>query len=583
LDQKERRAEFWHTTAHILADAVLQLYPDAKRTIGPAIESGFYYDFYRKTPFTPEDLKQIEGRMKEIARKDHKLFKEDFTINKAEEFYKDNKFKLELIKEFAPDGKGTLSFHCHENYKDLCKGGHLDSTGTIKAVKLLKTAGAYWRGDAKREQLQRIYGVSFPSEPELQDYLKQLKEAEGRNHVKIGQELELFTHFDLVGRGLSVWLPKGEIIKNEVEKFAIEMEKKAGYIRVSTPHLAKKELFEMSGHLPYYEDTMYPAMVMDDGTYYLKAMNCPIHHLIYLHKMRSYRDLPIRMAEYGTVYRNELSGTLTGLLRVRCLRMNDAHIYCRRDQIKEEVRGVLQLTKEELETFGIKNFWFRLSLGDIKRKDKYIDEPESWEYSEKVLREVLKELDIKFIEAPDEAAFYGPKIDLQFKNVFGREETLSTTQLDFAAKKRFDLRYIDEQSAKRQEVFVIHRAPLSTHERFMALLIEQYAGKFPLWLNPVQIKVLSITDRHADYAQKVVNNMIGVDLRAEVDNRPITVGKKIREAQLGKVNYMLVVGDKEVQDNSVTVRTRDGQVHGAKNVDEFIKELVKEVKERKVA
>ena len=382
---------------------------------------------------------------------------------------------------------------------------------------------------------------------------------------------------NLVGKGLPIWLPKGHIIKDEIENLAREKEKEAGYVRVKTPHLAKQELFEKSGHLPYYKDSMYPSMKMDDGNYYLKAMNCPHHHLIFKNELRSYKDLPLRITEYGECYRNELSGTLTGLLRVRMMDMNDGHIYCTKDQIEGEIAGVIKLTQSYYKIFGLEDYWFRLSLGDSKNKKKYIDEADNWKFSENILRKVLKKLKVKFVEVEDEAAFYGPKVDIQFKSVTGREESMSTIQLDFAAKSRFDLSYQDKKGEMNKEVFVIHRAPLSTHERFMAFLIEHYKGKFPLWLAPVQVKILTISDKNVKFAEKVKKDLEGV--RVELDSRNESIGKKIRDAQLERVPRILVLGDKEVKGKSVAVRTLDGKIKVVK-LNKFVEKTIDEIKKR---
>ncbi len=477
---KEYLENLRHSTAHLLAAAVMELWPDTKRTIGPSIENGFYFDFEFSKPISESDFPQIEAKMKELA-KDWKGFeRHELSPADAKKEYPENPYKHELIDEFSGEGQ-TLTFYKSGEYWDLCRGGHvLHPNSELKHFKLLKIAGAYWRGDEKNPMLTRIYGTAFATKDELDAHLTQLEEAKKRDHRKLGKELELFFIDDMVGKGLVMWLPKGTILRDQVEKLAKEKEAEAGYVRVSTPHIAKEELFLTSGHLPYYKDSMYPPMVMDDGTYYLKAMNCPHHHRIFQFRPRSYKELPLRLAEYGTCYRNELSGTLAGLLRVRGMTMNDAHMYCTKEQIKEEFAGVLQLTMEYFKIFGLTDYWFRLSKWDPKHTEKYIDEPENWKFSENVLREVLQKLKVKFVEVEDEAAFYGPKVDVQFKSVIGREETMSTIQLDFAAKKRFGLMYIDEKGHQNNDVFVIHRAPLSVHERFMAFLIEHYAGAFPL-------------------------------------------------------------------------------------------------------
>lgn len=574
FNDKKGKEVFWHSAAHVLAIAVRRLFPQAKLTIGPPIEEGFYYDFYVEKPFTDKDIEAIQAEMKKIVKEDIPFKRRIVTYDEAKELHKDNKFKLEILEDYKDT---ELTVYANGDFVDLCRGPHVISTGRIKAFKLLRHSGAYWRGDSKREQLQRIYGIAYPKKDELKAYLAMLAEAEKRNHRIIGEKQKLFAVFDKIGKGLPVWLPKGEILKRQVEKFAIQTEEAFGYQRVSTPLLAKKELFEQSGHLPYYKGSMYPAMKMDDGEYYLKAMNCPMHHLIYNSSIRSYRDLPVRLAEYGICHRNELSGTLTGLQRVRSMNMNDAHIYCTKDQIKVEIKSVLEMIKMYYDVFGLTEYWFRLSLSDLSARDKYMDEPDNWKYSEQVLREVLQEMGLPFVEEKDEAAFYGPKIDVQFKNVYGREDTMSTVQLDFAAKKRFNLTYVDEKGEKNNEVFVIHRAPLSTHERFMAFLIEHFAGKFPLWMSPVQVAVLPIADRHVEYAKDVVKECKAAGLRVELDDRPLTTGKKVREAQIAQINYILVVGDSEVENKTVNVRTRDNEVHGEKKTDEFAKDLVKQV------
>jgi threonyl-tRNA synthetase len=438
-----------HSAAHLLAAAVLKLYPDTKTTIGPAIENGFYYDFEFNEPISEKDLPKIEKEMKKLVNQWTKFEKIDSNEADARERVAGNQYKLELIEEIVKKGE-PITFYKSGDFVDLCRGGHVEAPSKeLKHFKLLSIAGAYWRGDEKNTMLTRIYGTAFPSAEELQAHLNMLEEAKKRDHRKLGQDLELFFIDEMVGKGLVMWLPKGTIVRDEVEKLVKEMEAKGDYVRVSTPHIAKEELFMTSGHLPYYKDGMYPPMIMDDGTYYMKAMNCPHHHRIFLHRQRSYRELPLRLAEYGTCYRNELSGTLQGLLRVRALAMNDAHIYCRKDQIKSEFKAVMQLTMDYFRIFGLKDYWFRLSKWSPQHTDKYIDQPENWEYSQQVLREVLQEMKVEFVEADDEAAFYGPKVDVQFKSVIGREETMSTIQLDFLARERFKLAYMDENGVRK--------------------------------------------------------------------------------------------------------------------------------------
>lgn len=561
-----------HSCAHLLGAAVLELYPGAKLTIGPAIEQGFYYDvdFPDGVKVSDQDLPAIEQKMRQLVKKWQQFERREVSQAEALAFYSQNQYKQELINEFAGAGQ-QLSFYKAGQFEDLCRGGHVDHPSQeLKHFKLMSIAGAYWRGDEKNKMLTRIYGVAFASQAELDQHLQQLEDAKLRDHRKLGQELELFFIDEMVGKGLVMWLPKGNIVKEEVESLARQLEAEDGYLRVTTPHIAKKELFETSGHLPYYQDGMYPGMEMDDGTYYLKAMNCPHHHRMYLHQPRSYRDLPLRLAEYGMVYRNELSGTLAGLLRVRGLCMNDAHIYCRKDQIKDEFKKVMRLTLRFFEIFKLEDYWFRLSKWDPAHTDKYINEPENWEYSEQVLREVLQEMEVPFVEADDEAAFYGPKVDVQFRSVIGREETMSTIQLDFVARKRFGLEYVDDQGQKNPDVFVVHRAPLSTHERFMAFLIEHYAGAFPLWLAPVQVKLLPIADRHAEYAREVLQQLQAVGIRAELDDRSETLNHKIREAQHHKVPQMWIIGDKELEQQQISIRHRDGKVENGQSVESAV-------------
>ena len=572
-----------HSIAHLLAAAVMEMWPDTKRTIGPPIENGFYYDFEFTHKISEEDLPKIEAKMREILPAWDKFERSEHSSADAKKEFHDNKFKLELIDEFSSEGK-KLTFYKSGNYVDLCKGGHLPSMKKVKpdAFKLTNIAGAYWRGSEKNTMLTRIYAVAFPTKKELDDYLKQQEEAEKRDHKKIGRELGLFMSHELVGKGLPIWLPKGEIIKREIENFAINTERKAGYQRVSTPMLAKKELFIKSGHLPYYKESMFPEMKLDDGDYVLKAMNCPHHHLIYSHKSRSYRDLPLRISEYGICHRYELSGTLAGLLRVRMLTMNDAHIYCRKEQIEEEFERVIKLVVNHYKVFGLEDYYFRLSLHDPENKEKYIDEPENWKFSENALRDVLKKMNVKFVEAKDEAAFYGPKVDIQYRAVTGREESMSTIQLDFAAKKRFGLKYADKDNTENNEVYVIHRAPLSTHERFMAFLIEHYAGKFPLWLAPVQVRIFTVADRFEPYANKIKDALDEHDVRVEVDARTESIGYKVREAQAEKIPLIVTVGEKEEYSETVAIRTMDNLVKFNVKIEEFVQKVLSNIKEKKI-
>lgn len=570
-----------HSFSHLLAAAVTRLWPNALPTIGPATDDGFYYDFdLGEEKISESDFKQIEKTMEKMAREWRSFEGREVTPSEAQELFRDNPYKLELINELAQKEEKITVYRSGE-FVDLCRGGHTNEPSKdLKHFKLMSVAGAYWRGSEKNKMLTRIYGAAFATKKELDDYLAMLAEAKKRDHRRLGAELELFFIDEMVGKGLVMWLPKGTIMRDEIEKLARQKEQEYGYQRIVTPHIAKEGLFTTSGHLPYYKESMYPPMVMDDGTYYLKAMNCPHHHRIFCQKPRSYRDMPVRLAEYGTCYRNELSGTLSGLLRVRGMAMNDAHIYCRKDQIKDEFKKVIELTLEHFSIFNLKDYWFRLSLWSPDHTDKYIDEPENWAYTEQVIREVLTEMNLPFKEIADEAAFYGPKVDVQFTSAIGREETMSTIQLDFAAKGRFNLVYTDNTGKENNEVFVIHRAPLSVHERFLAFLIEHYAGAFPLWLAPVQVALLPLGENHVEFAQQVSDSMKAKGIRVELDTDAKSIGAKIRHQTLQKVPYMGIMGDKELESKTISVRTREGKDLGALSVDSFIQKLISDIENR---
>ena len=586
--------ELWkmrHTAEHVLHQAVKELYPQIQLAMGPATEDGFYFDFdhspegVEPVKISEEDFPKIEKRMKAIIQRNLEMIRSEILPEEARTLFADNPYKQEWIELAAERGEKISIYWTGKpgekgSMVDLCAGPHAEKTGAVKAFKLLSVAGAYWHGDEKNKMLTRIYGTAFFSQAELEEFVRLKEEAKNRDHRKLGRELELFFIDEMVGKGLVMWLPKGAVVKEQIENFAKEKELAAGYQRVSTPHIAREELYLTSGHLPYYKDGMYPPMVMDDSTYYMKAMNCPHHHRMYGYKPRSYRELPLRLAEYGMCYRNELSGTLAGLLRVRALAMNDAHIYCRKDQIKSEFEAVIKLTQSYFNTFGLENYWFRLSKWDPAHTEKYINQPENWEYAESVLREVLVAMNVPFVEASDEAAFYGPKVDVQFKSVIGREETMSTIQLDFLARERFGLKYTDETGAENPDVFVIHRAPLSTHERFLAFLLEHYAGAFPTWLAPVQVKVLPIAERHLEYAQKVQKMLLEAGIRVELDDRSERLSAKIRDAQLMKIPYMLVVGDTEAEQETVAVRKRAGGAQEVVALTAFVAAVTQENKDR---
>ena len=565
-----------HSLAHLLAAAVRALYPGAMNAIGPAIKNGFYQDFELPKPISQDDLPKIEAKMRELLPQWTKWTKKVVTLKDVEKEFGWNRYKMELAKEFARDKK-TLTFYTCGGLIDLCKGGHAFALSEIDphSFKLDRVAGAYWRGDEKNKMLTRIYGVAFETKKELDHYLWQQEEAKKRDHRILGERLRLFTFAEEVGPGLPLWLPNGMILRDTIETYAKKIEEEQGYQRVATPHIAKEKLYKISGHIPYYAESMYPPMELDDGKYYLKAMNCPHTHMIYKSQPHSYRELPIRYAEYGTVYRYELSGTLAGLLRTRGFTQNDAHIYCREDQAEEEFLKVMQLHEFWYKkVFGITDFYMRLSL-PTKDKKKYAGVPAGWTKAIALVRNAMKKSGLPYIETEGEAAFYGPKVDFQIKSVIGREETASTNQLDFVATERFGLTYKD-RDGKDKPVYVIHRAPLGSHERFIAFLIEQYAGAFPFWLAPVQVAVLAINEKVADYAQKVFEELKKNNIRAELDLRNESIGKKIREAELQKIPYLLVIGQKEVTTQKIAVRERGlsaqagkGDI-GQKTLEEFL-------------
>ena len=567
-----------HSCAHLLAQAVTEMFPDAKPTIGPPIDHGFYYDF-RMDPISEDDLKRIEKRMKELVKSNISISREEYNNDKLRSIFRDNKFKLEIMDDKIGHDVGS-SIYKQGDFIDLCRGPHVPSTSHLRWFKLLSTSQAYWRADSKRESLTRIYGMCYPDKAGLQERMRQLEEAAKRDHKKIGKEMELYMTDEMIGKGLPVWLPNGETLKGEIEKFAVKTEEAYGYLRVTTPVLGKKELFETSGHLPHYAEGMYPPMEMDDGEYYMKAMNCPFHHLVYGNKRRSYRELPMRIAEYGTVYRNELSGTLAGLLRVRMLTMNDAHIYCTLDQVASEVADNIRMVQDYYSTFGFDDYYFRLSLWDPDNVDKYIDQPENWETTQDHLRKILDDLGVKYVEAIGEAAFYGPKIDIQFRTLLGREESMSTIQLDFAAKERFELTYTDETGHENGEVFVIHRAPLSTHERFVAFLTEHWAGNFPTWLSPVQVQIITISEKHKVHAATVANTLHESGIRVKVDDSDNTVGKKIRTHRKMRPAYMVIIGDEETENGTVSIRSRGGEQLNGVPMEEFVAGIFAEITTR---
>ncbi|MFZ7145497.1 MAG: threonine--tRNA ligase, partial [Bacteroidota bacterium] len=576
-DDKDGKNTMWHSSAHLMAEALEELYPGVKFGIGPPVDNGFYYDVdLGGNLISSDDFKKIEDKMVELARKGSKYERQSVSKKDAIDYFtsKGDEYKLDLLNDLED---GTITFYKQGNFTDLCRGPHIPDTGFIKAVKLMNIAGAYWRGDEKNKQLTRIYGITFPKKSQLDEYLIMLEEAKKRDHRRIGKELEIFTFDDDVGPGLPLWLPNGGVIIEQLEKLAKSTEQAAGYDRVRTPHIARESMYLTSGHLPYYEDSMYPPMILEGEKYYLKAMNCPHHHKIYKELNPSYKDLPIRLAEYGTCYRYEQSGELFGLMRVRCLQMNDAHIYCTKEQFAEEFKAVNEMYLKYFKIFNIDKYVMRFSTHEPKKLGKkYVDQPELWLETEDMVRKVLIDSKIPYIEVPDEGAFYGPKIDVQVWSAIGREFTLATNQVDFAVPARFGLTYKNSQN-KLETPICIHRAPLGTHERFIGFLIEHYAGNFPIWLAPKQVSILSISEKYNDYAKKVLQLLINSDIRGLVDSRDEKIGKKIRDAEMKKIPFMLIIGEKEFNENKVSVRRHGSGDVGSFTLEEFAKMVQDEI------
>ena len=579
FDDEDGKKAYWHTTSHIMAQAIKRLYKDTKiqLAIGPAIENGFYYDFDTDYKFSNADFEKIEAEMKKIIKEDLPIERFELPRNEAIKLMKDagEDYKVELIEDLPEDE--ALSFYKQGEFVDLCAGPHLMSTGKVKSVKLLATSGAYWRGDERNKMLQRIYGISFPKASLLDEHLQMLEEAKQRDHRKLGKDLELFMTHKLVGSGLPMYLPNGATVRRLLERYIQDKEIKMGYKHVYTPSLANVELYKTSGHWDHYKEDMFPVMKMDNEELVLRPMNCPHHMLVFKSKMRSYKDLPIRIGELAHDFRYEDSGSVCGIERVREMCQNDAHLFVRPDQIKEEVAKVVKLILDVYKDFGFKDYKFRLSLRDKNDKYKYFDDDEMWEKAESELREILTELGLDFYEAEGEAAFYGPKLDVQLKSAIGHDVTVSTCQLDFLLPERFELEFIGEDGKAHRPV-VIHRAILGTLDRFMAFLIEETKGAFPTWLAPLQVKILPISDKHLEYANKVKEMLEEKNVRVEVDDRAEKIGYKIREAQLQKVPYMLVVGDKEEAENKVGVRDRKQGDLGAIDVNEFVLKIDEEIR-----
>ncbi|TVR28280.1 MAG: threonine--tRNA ligase [Balneolaceae bacterium] len=572
-DSDEGQYTFWHSSAHLLAEAVQELYPDAKFGIGPPIETGFYYDIdFGDEPFGQEQIPEVEKKMIELARNKSEFKQKEVSKEEALEFYKarNNEYKVDLIKDLED---GTITFYEQGSFTDLCRGPHIPDTSLIKAVKLTNLAGAYWRGDVNSKQLTRIYGVSFPKQKLLDEYLEQLEEAKKRDHKKLGKELGIYMMDRMVGSGLPLWLPNGAVLRRTLEAFLRDEQVRRGYKEVITPHIGNIELYKTSGHYPYYQDSQYNPMQVDDEEYMLKPMNCPHHHRIYSNDLRSYRDLPLRLAEFGTVYRYEQSGELNGLSRVRGFTQDDAHIYCTHNQLKDEIKKTIELTQFVFKTFGMP-VDIRLSFRD-ENEDKYGGESEYWERAQQEIREVADEMSLDYKVALGEASFYGPKIDFIIRDAIGRKWQLGTVQVDYVMPERFDLTYIGSDNDKHRPV-IIHRAPFGSMERFVSILIEHFAGDFPLWLSPVQIKILPISEDFNDYGQSCADRFKEIGIRVEVDSRSEMIGAKIRDAENAKIPYMLIVGAKEKENGTVSARRHKMGDIGTFSFDDFFNKVKEE-------
>ncbi len=579
MTKEDRLERYRHSAAHIMAEAVTEVFPEAKLGIGPPIDNGFYYDFELPRPLSTDDLPDIEERMRKRIQSNVPFEPSQISNEDAAKLFKDQPYKLELIRDI-PDAE--VGLYRQGKFVDLCQGPHVERTGEVPAFKLMSVAGAYWRGSEKNPMLQRIYGALFDTKEELDEYLQRLDEADRRDHRKLGRELQLFMSSELVGSGLPTLLPKGATIRRLLETYILEQERDAGYQHVTSPVLGKVDLYKRSGHWDHYRESMFPPMQLEHEEMVLRPMNCPHHILVYENTLHSYRELPVRIAEIATMYRYEKSGVVGGLTRVRAMALNDAHIFCLPDQIKSEFASVMQLVERAYKDLGITDYSYRLSLRDPKDTEKYVQNDAMWELGERVLREAMQELGLPFYEAQGEAAFYGPKLDIQIRDWLGREETLSTVQVDFHLPERFELRYIGEDSAEHRPV-IIHRGVISTMERMMAYLIELYAGAFPLWLAPVQAAVIPIADRHTPYAQQVAEELRAVGFRVEVDERSERMQAKIRDAQLQKVPYMLVVGDREAEAHAAAVRLRSGEDLKALPIADIVIRMVDEVDRKVIA
>jgi len=574
-----------HSTEHVLTQAMINLYgKKLKMAMGPATDDGFYFDFDYPEKISEADFKKIETAMHKIIAQNLPFKKEVLSVEKARGLFKGNEYKQEWLDEIKEKKEPAVIFHTGDKFTDICTGPHLKSTGEIKVFKLLSVAGAYWRGSEKNKMLTRIYGTAFYSQKELKQYLQLLQEAKKRDHRKLGKELELFTFSDLVGKGLPLFTAKGATIWRQIERFVTDEEIKQGYQHVQTPSLAKTDLYRKSGHYPYYKDTMYPPMKVDEEELILRPMTCPHHFALYLSQPRSYRDLPIRYAEFASQYRYEKSGELTGLIRVRKFCLADSHIFVKKQQADKEINNVLNLIESIASVFGFKkgqDYRYRLSLGSRNDKQKYFDDPKEWQYGENLLKQVLEKRQAPFFEAQDEAAFYGPKIDIQMKNISGKEDTAFTVQYDFCLPQRFKLAYTNEKGQDEQPI-VIHRSSVGAMERSIGFLIEHYAGAFPVWLAPVQISLIPISDKQLAYAQKVKQSLEEKNIRVELDDRPESMQAKIRDAEMQKIPYLLILGEKETKAKTVSVRQRSKGNLGTMSLTKFISQITKQVEEKTI-
>mgnify|MGYP000168031581 CR=1 FL=1 len=575
MDKNEKLKAIRHTTEHILTQAVLKLFPKVKMAMGPATDDGFYFDFDPNgEEISEKDFPKIEAEMKKIIKANLPLIKEEITIDEGKKLFSDNPFKLEWLDEIQKRGEKPTIYRTGNQFVDLCAGPHVASTGEVRAFKLLSIAGAYWHGDEKNKMLTRIYGTSFETQEELDTFLKNLEEAKKRDHRKISKDLDLFLLSDEVGQGLLLLKPKGAIIRREIENFIVKEQTKRGYQHVYTPHIGRKQLWKTSGHWDLYRDKMYSPMKIDKDEYLVKPMNCPFHMMVYKSEKRSYRELPLRIAEIATVYRYEKPGELSGMLRVRHITQDDSHIFCRESQVVDEFIGVFDYMTYLLETFGLKNYYLRLGLRS--KKEKYLGNDKIWQKAEEEIVKAVKKKGLKFVKSEGDAAFYGPKLDVILKDSLGREWQCGTIQVDFMLPERFDLEYVNEKG-KIERPVLIHRAPLGSMERFMAILIENYAGNFPLWLTPIQVKVLPITERNLKYAEEVAAKLREENIRVELDLRNETLGAKIRDAQIEKAYFMAIVGDREEKEKKISVRGRDGKDYGALTLGSFIKDLQEKI------